>query len=57
MPAEFERCIRNGGRVRTVKLSRDRYMYVCYLDGKSYPGEVHHKKKRRKRKTGIRNWK
>lgn len=49
MPKAFEQCVENGGRVRTKKLSGDRYMYICYLKGKSYAGEVHKKKKKGKK--------
>jgi len=45
MPQGFSTCIKNGGRVRTKKLSKGRFMYLCFIDGKSYPGEVHVKKK------------
>jgi len=44
MPEAFERCRANGGKIRTKKLSGNRYMRICYHNGKSYPGEVHHKK-------------
>ena len=46
-PADFERCKREGGRVRTiaVKGQPDKYMHVCYdKNGKSHAGEVHTKK-------------
>ena len=46
MPADFERCVKNGGRVRTKTLSGGRYMKICFLNGKSYAGEVHKKKSR-----------
>ena len=45
MPKDFERCVANGGRVRTKKLSSGRYMHICFLNGKSYAGEVKTKKK------------
>ena len=44
MPAAFLRCVKNGGRVRTKKLSGNRYMHICFLNGKSYAGEVKTKK-------------
>ena len=47
MPKAFENCVKRGGRVRTKKLSGDRYMHICYLNGKSYPGEVKTKKRRK----------
>jgi hypothetical protein len=46
MPADFERCVAKGGRVRTKKLSKNRYMRICFLDKKSYAGEVKKKKKK-----------
>ena len=45
MPRDFERCVKNGGRVRTKKLSGGRYMHICFLNGKSYAGEVKTKKR------------
>lgn len=50
MPADFEKCVRNGGRVRTKTLSGGRYMHICFLNGKSYAGEVHKKKAEGKKK-------
>jgi len=46
MPSDFDRCVENGGRVRTKKLSKGRYIHICYLKGKSYAGETHTKKKK-----------
>lgn len=40
MPKDFERCVKGGGRVRTISLPHDKYVHVCYLKGKSYRGEV-----------------
>lgn len=45
MPAGFDNCVRNGGRVRTMKMSGDRFVHVCFLNGKSYRGYVKKKKK------------
>jgi len=45
MPEAFEKCVREGGRVRTKKLSGGRYIHICYKDGKSHAGHVHKKKK------------
>jgi phage I-like protein len=52
-PADFERCVRQGGRVRTISgpnkehgLSKDEYVKYCYKDGKSYRGEVKTKSKK-----------
>jgi len=44
MPLAFEKCVKNGGRVRTKKLSGNRYMHICFKDGKSYSGEIKEKK-------------
>lgn len=44
MPKDFTDCIKEGGRVRTKELSEDRYMHICFKDGKSYAGEVKEKK-------------
>ena len=44
MPADFERCIKEGGRVRRKTLSDGRYINICFKDGKSYAGEVHERK-------------
>ena len=41
MPESFDKCVRSGGRVRTIKIKGDRYMRVCYdKAGKSHAGEV-----------------
>ena len=45
MPIAFDRCVKNGGRVRTVKLGKTKYRHVCYLNGKSFQGHVKAKKK------------
>lgn len=45
MPLAFEKCIKSGGRVRTVKIGKSKYRHVCYLNGKSYQGEVKIKSK------------
>ena len=46
MPAGFTNCVKKGGKVRTVTVNEKKgtYMRVCYLKGKSYPGEVKKKK-------------
>ena len=41
MPADFERCVSEGGRVRTKTLSGGKYIHICYdKSGKSHAGEV-----------------
>jgi len=48
MPAGFEWCSKQKGhRIRTIKpkgKGSRTYMHVCYLNGKSYPGEVKKRK-------------
>lgn len=46
MPSGFNKCIKNNGKVRTIAVEgkKDKYLHVCYLDGKSYSGEVKTKK-------------
>ena len=43
MPQGFDNCVKNGGRVRTMKLKGNKYMHICYKDGTSYSGEVKRK--------------
>ena len=45
MPADFERCRRNGGKIRTKTIDGTHYMHICILNGKTYAGEVKKKKK------------
>jgi len=45
MPADFQKCVSEGGRVRTLKVGKDKYMRICYdKAGKSHAGEVQVKK-------------
>ena len=47
MPADFDKCEREGGRIRTMKLKDGRYMHVCWdKQGKSHAGEVKSKKEK-----------
>jgi len=50
MPKEFNDCVAKGGKVRTKTLSGGKYMHICYLNGKSYAGEVKKKEKAMKGK-------
>ena len=43
MPKEFDACVKNGGKVRTKSLKDNKYMHICFKDGKSYAGEVKEK--------------
>lgn len=49
MPQAFDSCVKNGGRVRTIKLKGDKYMHVCFPKGggKSIPGEVKTKEQKK----------
>jgi len=49
MPKAFENCVKKGGRVRTKDLGDGKYMHICFLNGKSYSGEVKTKKKGKKK--------
>lgn len=40
MPADFDKCVKEGGRVRTKKVNAKQYMHICFKDGESYAGEV-----------------
>jgi len=40
MPAGFDKCRADGGRIRTEKVGKTRYRHVCWLGNKRYPGEV-----------------
>ena len=48
MPAAFLKCVSSGGRVRTKRLSKGRYVRICFVGGKSYAGEVKAKKEKSK---------
>lgn len=45
MPKAFTQCVARGGRVRTKMVGADRYMHICFRNGKSHAGEVKRKKK------------
>ena len=40
MPAAFDACVKEGGRVRTKRVNANQYIRICFKDGKSYSGEV-----------------
>jgi hypothetical protein len=44
MPADFDRCVKAGGRVRTKKLKNGKFIRICFKDGKSFAGEVQKRK-------------
>ena len=44
MPADFEKCQAEGGKIRRKSLSDGRFINICYdKNGKSHAGEVHEK--------------
>ena len=46
MPADFDKCVKDGGRVRTMKIGKDKTAHVCYdRNNKSHMGEIKSKKK------------
>ena len=44
MPKGFDNCVKRGGRVKTLTLKGNKYMRVCWLNGKSYSGHIKTKK-------------
>ncbi len=41
MPADFRKCVSEGGRVRTKKVGKDKFIHICFdKAGKSHAGEV-----------------
>ena len=45
MPEGFDMCRSKGGKIRTKKINSKSYMHICFLNGKSYPGETKEYKK------------
>jgi len=45
IPAAFDKCVKNGGKVRTIALSGGRYRHVCILKDKVSYGHIKTKKK------------
>jgi hypothetical protein len=43
-PIDFLKCVRDGGKVRTIDVGKDSYMRICYHKGKVHKGEVMKKK-------------
>lgn len=46
MSLAFDRCVKRGGRVRTITPKKGKFLHVCYLNGKAYRGEIKTKKKK-----------
>lgn len=54
MPKAFLDCVKNGGRVITKKINKDKYIHICYdKNNKAHRGEV---KEKRKKKTKLHQW-
>lgn len=49
MPQAFDNCRSKGGKIRTITIKGGKYIHICYLNGKSYSGEVKTKIKAKKR--------
>lgn len=49
MPAGFNTCYKNGGKIKTKTMPGGRYMLICYIGGKSYPGEIKKRKNVRRK--------
>lgn len=39
MPKDFESCIKQGGRVRTINPKKGTHLHLCFKDGKTFRGE------------------
>ncbi len=42
-PQPFDKCVSDGGRVRTKTLEGNKFMRICFIKGKSFAGEVKEK--------------
>jgi hypothetical protein len=41
MPADFDKCVTEGGKVRTLDVNANQYMHICIdKNGKSHRGEI-----------------
>jgi hypothetical protein len=46
-PADFEKCVADGGKVITKKVGSGKYLHICYdSSGKSHAGEIRELKKK-----------
>ena len=50
MPEDFNKCVAEGGRVRTITPKKGTYLHICYPKGGGSPvhGEVKHSAKKKK---------
>ena len=44
MPAAFNKCVKQGGRVRTKSMSGGKYLHLCFKNGRSFAGYVKKRK-------------
>ena len=45
MPKAFDDCVKNGGKIFTIKIGSNRYRHICKLNGKISYGHIKTKKK------------
>lgn len=45
MPEDFNKCRKDGGKIRTKKINSKQYMHICIINGKTHSGEVKDYKK------------
>lgn len=50
MPEAFLKCIKDGGKVFTINIGKDKYRHGCSLHGKTYYGEIKKEKKKETKK-------
>jgi len=48
MPKDFTKCVKSGGKVRTITPKKGTYIHVCYDAKGSHTGEVKKTKKSKK---------
>lgn len=44
MPKDFLDCVKNKGRIRTIKPTLNTYIRICYDNKGSHSGEIRHNK-------------
>lgn len=51
MPEKFMKCVKDGGRMFTVKISKDKFVHGCQPKGggKAVYGEIKNKEKKEKK--------
>lgn len=45
MSTSFDKCVEEGGYIKTVQKGAGKYQRICYRKGKTYKGEIKKKKK------------